>query len=76
MSDEREIGSSCGDMTLKDWFAGQAITGMMSVLLEAARNGENSGPEDVALRCYQIADAMLEERARDSDDDEIYEEIS
>ena len=37
-------------MTLRDWFAGQALTG-------AVQFGEN--PRRLADRCYEIADAML-----------------
>jgi hypothetical protein len=42
-------------MTLRDWFAGQAITG------DGVVNGL-SNPVEVASRAYAMADAMLEAR--------------
>lgn len=52
-----EIGDmrcSDGGMTLRDWFAGQAIAGM------AYRGG---GGEELTAHCaYKLADAMLAKR--------------
>ena len=48
-------------MTLRDWFAGQALMG------DHAQNGCALTDEkcaDVAANCYAMADAMLAERAR------------
>lgn len=47
----------CGDngwhgMTLRDWFAGQVLAG-----------GITMGPEGAAKFAYEIADAMLAQRA-------------
>lgn len=40
-------------MTLRDWFAGKALG-------ESTREiWSNHKPEDVAKRCYDLADAML-----------------
>jgi hypothetical protein len=48
-------------MSLRDWFAGQALTGEMATWPDAC-------PEDyagmIARRCYAIADAMLAEREK------------
>jgi hypothetical protein len=41
-----------GGMTLRDWFAGQALAGCM--------DGRNR--EQVARTCYELADAMLAAR--------------
>ena len=41
-------------MTLRDWLAGQALTGIVSV--------SGNGPDEVARQCYAYADAMLEAR--------------
>lgn len=51
------------NMTMRDWFAGQAIlTAAMSV---SAATGRPSPPSrDVAARAYAIADAMLAERRK------------
>jgi hypothetical protein len=45
-------------MTLRDYFAGQALTG-------AVQFGES--PRQLADRCYQMADAMLAARERKED---------
>lgn len=45
-------------MTLRDWFAGQALAGLM-----AYPGGSASTAERVAAT-YQIADAMIAERAK------------
>lgn len=41
-------------MSLRDWFAGQA--------LEKASKGNSKTAQDIAKRAYYIADAMLAER--------------
>lgn len=43
-------------MTLRDWFAGQALANVAS-----ERFFENATAECVARECYEIADAMLKE---------------
>lgn len=42
-------------MDLRDWFAGQALAGMLAHL-------PTLGPADIAADAYQWADAMLEAR--------------
>lgn len=44
-------------MSLRDWFAGQALTGWM---FEIPNN--TSWPIDAAKQCYAVADAMLAAR--------------
>lgn len=52
-------------MSLRDWFAGQALAGMLSAFAKGAKNG---GPARFAeANCdtaYDIADAMLRARER------------
>lgn len=48
-------------MTLRDWFAGQALAGRCFSLGEA---GEGWTHEEIARECYGQADAMLAERER------------
>lgn len=46
-------------MTLRDWFAGQVANGMAAF---SGTQGAGYGPGDIAIRSYDIADAMLEVR--------------
>jgi hypothetical protein len=45
-------------MTLRDWFAGQAMAGVC----RPAPDGWSLSPQDHATWAYQVADAMLEAR--------------
>lgn len=53
-------------MTLRDWFAGQALSGMMAsqyVSEHAGVHKTDAGMVDgLALRSYQLADALLAAR--------------
>lgn len=53
-------------MTLRDWFAGQALAGGLSYCGDGQRGSwhNNANPETVARLCYDYADAMLKERDR------------
>jgi tetrahydromethanopterin S-methyltransferase subunit D len=51
-----ETGSGCG-MTLRDWFAGHALTGLMS--------NTTMPCAPLAETAYRVADAMLAERAKE-----------
>jgi hypothetical protein len=53
---EPEHGSGYAGMTLRDWFAGQALSNMYT------HEAEDSTA--VARWAYQIADAMLAERSK------------
>ena len=46
-----------GGMTLRDWFAGQALKGWFSSCVDPTR-------EAVAQSCYRMADIMLAERGK------------
>jgi len=50
-------------MSLRDWFAGQALTGVITL-----SKNDTAALKDravyIAEACYQIADAMLAERAK------------
>ena len=56
---DRERGDSEGGMTLRDYLAGQALAGIMT-----RRVGGAGDRLDIAFRAYEIADTMLEERAK------------
>ena len=75
MSDEQNprafpsiaIDDKCGGMQLRDWFAGQALA---SVLTNAKNVGDIPDEDrkvawaGIAMLVYELADAMLVERAR------------
>ncbi len=59
--------------TLRDWFAGKALTGMMGVRLMKAddimRNVDDTSTnrttkDEIAENAYKYADAMLKERSK------------
>lgn len=51
-------------MSMRDWFAGQAINGVIALQIEAIKSGMPVGdmPTQVATQVYKLADAMLSER--------------
>lgn len=53
---EPEFGSGNCGMTLRDYFAGQALTGILN------SNNPKSTIEGMATYSYAIADAMVRER--------------
>ena len=65
-----QVGSS--GMSLRDWFAGQVLVGLLGKLPLIDQSGEFGAKVedkvaynlDVADSCYQIADAMLRARER------------
>ena len=64
--------NDCGQvgMTLRDWFAGQALAGHCSsteYLTAARKAGDQRGvaaTTQIAEGCYELADAMLAARAK------------
>ena len=52
-------GGIRGGMALRDWFAGQALTGRL-----ATPPVEDETPTTCAEDCYEVADAMLATRAQ------------
>jgi len=59
--DGRHRGGESG-MTLRDYFAGQALAGFI-----AASTGRDVHGQPAARMCYQMADAMLAARERKED---------
>jgi hypothetical protein len=47
-------------MTLRDWFAGQALAGELTNYPNAAPQGDQC--HSLATKCYELADAMLKAR--------------
>jgi len=59
LHDEPTLHRAFAGMSLRDWFAGQALAGMLAGLPDADR-----GPKGYAHDAYLIAAAMLAERER------------
>lgn len=58
--DERYSGHN--GMTLRQYYAGQALPGVMALCLQAAiaaKDPKQNSPAQVALGCLEIADALL-----------------
>lgn len=49
-------------MSLRDWFAGQALVGQLAFSPPDDPYNKFHEPEDVARMCYQFADAFLAAR--------------
>ena len=54
-------GEFSSGMSLRDWFAGQALADMASVV---DKDFPGFGMEQVAKECYRMADAMIAERGK------------
>ena len=50
-------GPPVGDMTLRDWFAGCALTGLVNT-------PDGQAGEDIVATAYVLAEQMLDERSR------------
>lgn len=57
----RMITVNEGGMSLRDWFAGMALQGIVSNYVKRLDAGD-SDADRWAEECYSIADSMLEER--------------
>ena len=58
-------GGYARDMTMRDYFAAQAMTTMFyPAIMESTRTDEALGCSKVAEFAYGMADAMLKERAK------------
>lgn len=53
-------------MSLRDWFAGMALQGICANSDFLANLGKTKGPADksVAIACFEVANAMLNEREK------------
>ena len=55
-------------MSLRDWFAGQALTSVYTAAIEAQKAGvkmPNANTEGFAAAAYEVADAMLTQRDKE-----------
>ena len=51
-------------VSLRDYFAAKALTGMLAYSINNQYNQSNGTPEDIAQGAYKFADAMLLEREK------------
>lgn len=64
--DAKEILKHSGGMSLRDWFAGQALSALVDVqVMGRHTEGVSEAMRDMALVAYGLADAMLAERAKE-----------
>jgi len=59
-----EHGARLGGMTLRDWFAGQALAGELAAQTEQSGQWTETYFPKLAEQMFQIADAMLKERSK------------
>ncbi|WP_028752718.1 hypothetical protein [Rhizobium leucaenae] len=58
-------GNSAYGMSLRDYFAGQALSGQLSFSPHDSFDKYHQ-PDEVAAACYRFADAMLAARKKES----------
>lgn len=56
-------GTHTDGMSLRDYFAGQALTGVIAAVCDGKHAAAKTG-EVIATACYELADAMLAERSK------------
>jgi hypothetical protein len=61
-TDQINIAMQASGMTLRDWFAGQAL----AIVHRRFDDGSHLRLEDIAMQAYFIADAMIAEREETS----------
>ena len=62
-----EVAISEGGLTVRDWFAGQALIQALAMEIVKRRSMISPPPFDtdgVATACYDVADALLKEREK------------
>ena len=56
----QKIAKKIDDFTLRDYFAGQALAGIMVANVE--EDFDNNPRETIAKICYEYADALIKQR--------------
>lgn len=54
--------AACGGMTLRDYFAGQVLVGLLASVTRDATGFATIDGGGLVADCYKLADAMLAER--------------
>jgi len=64
MSDEKinDGGLAVDGITMRDWFAGMALQGVLYMVIHKMHDLHPNGPSGLAKECYEIADAMIKAR--------------
>lgn len=57
-------GSGPGGMSMREWFAGQAVIGIISTSAAPCLTGFSGAEKEIAETAFKIADAMLESRGQ------------
>lgn len=60
-----DVTSAYAGMTLRDWFAGQAMAAIMTRYYKLWDEGTETSDDDMAKEAYSSADAMLAARKVD-----------
>lgn len=63
-TDEGRIIVAKGGMSLRDYFAAAALSGILAKGTNEGRQWDNSYYSQVAAMSYQVADSMLAERSK------------
>lgn len=66
---DSHAGQGCAGMTLRDWFAGQAVAGITAALVGKREDDLTTDQwhQGMAHGAYSIADAMLAARSQATD---------
>ena len=59
------IPDEAAGMTLRDWFAGKALEGLLAGEPDAGNYHERMASSETAERAYELADAMLKAKEAD-----------
>lgn len=63
--DGEQMHTGNNGMTLRDYFAAKAMTGLIAGSLSDGSHPGEDFPKMIALISYKLADSMLEERSKD-----------
>lgn len=59
-----QVDPSCAGMSLRDYFAGKAVNGILAGVLADGSTLDADGLRSSAIAAYQVADAMISEREK------------
>ncbi len=67
-SSTKQIQEGAGGMSLRDYFAGQALTGVManSYVAKELQEAGRLSSEDIVFTAYKVADLMIKKRQNET----------